>query len=160
MTANVTYLGGGRFSLSITDNTTHKSFATTASAPVGGRDAAQLSSAEWVVERAATISKGYLTILPLATFDAPGVTFTDASYKVGNGGPITLQQAVDNDTEYAGYPADPPAQPYWEHMFMYGVDDSNSQYPLDEVSVVSGNSFDALFVKNGEPFPIPGVFRH
>jgi hypothetical protein len=100
MTASVTYNGGGSFTLSITDNTTGQSYTTTVSAPVGGPNAAQRSSAEYVVERAATIDHGYLTILPLATFNTD-VTFTGASF-AANGTTTTLQQAINALPEYAG----------------------------------------------------------
>jgi hypothetical protein len=63
ITASVTYDGGGSFTLSIADNTTGQAFSTTASAPVGGPNVASRNSAEFIVERAATIDKGYLTIL-------------------------------------------------------------------------------------------------
>jgi hypothetical protein len=157
ITASVTYNGGGSFTLSITDNTTGQSFTKTASAPAGGPNVAQRSSAEWVVERPATIYNGYLTILPLATFD-PEVTFTDASF-TASGTTATLQNAIDNDTHYAGYPDTPPAQPYWEQFTMVGVDSDGNAYPLDYISDVTGNSFTASFLDNGTPFPIPGVFR-
>ena len=152
ITASVNYLGGGRFKLSITDITAGQSFSTTQSAPVGGRDAAQLNSAEWVIERAATIYKGYLTILPLTTF-AP-LTFTDATF-VADGTSASLQDAVSSDTHYAGYPDPAPLQPYWEDMYIWGA----SHEPLDEVGPVVGDSFTATFIDNGTPVELPGVFR-
>jgi len=157
ITASVTYNGRTSFTLSIADNTTGESFSTTVSAPAGGSKIAERSSAEFVVERPATISKGYLTILPLATFTTDEI-FTDASFTAG-GTTMTLQQAVDNLTEYAGFPDTPPPQPYWEQMTMVGVDDIGNAFPLDSVSSVVGNSFSATFLDNGTPFPIPGVFR-
>jgi len=165
ITASVEYLGRGSFRLSISDHTSGQSFTTTASAPVGGRDAAQRSSAEWVVERAATIYKGYLTFLPLATFghpavlNDPGVTFTDASFTVANGPSQTLQGATPPATEYPGFPAPTPPQPYWEHMTMIGLDGGGNPYPLDKVSDVVGNSFTATFLDNGTALPYPGVLR-
>lgn len=157
ITASVTYDGKTSFTLSIADTTTGESFSTTVSAPSGGSKIAERSSAEFVVERAATISKGYLTILPLATF-TPDEVFTDASFTAG-GTTMTLQQAVGSLTEYAGFPDTPPPQPYWEQMIMAGVDDNGNAFPLDDVSSVTGNSFSATFLDNGTPFPIPGVFR-
>jgi hypothetical protein len=158
ITASVAYLGRGTFKLSITDNTSGQSFTTTASAPVGGRDAAERSSAEWVVERAATIYKGYLTFLPLATFDDP-VAFTDASYSIGNAGAQTLQDAVSSFLEYAGDGSTPPPQPFWEHMTMIGSDLDGNVIPLDDVSAVAGNSFTASFLDNGTALLYPGVIR-
>jgi hypothetical protein len=157
ITASVTYNGRGSFTLSIADNTTGQSFSTTPSAPVGGPKVAQRNSAEFIVERAATISKGYLTILPLSTFNNDEI-FTDASFTAG-GTTTTLQQAVDNFTEYAGFPDTPPAQPYWEQITMIGVDSNGNPFPLDSISPVVGNSFSATFLANGTPFPIPGIFR-
>lgn len=156
ITATVTYNGGGSFTLSLTDNTTGQSFTKTASAPAGGPNVAQRSSAEWIVERPATISKGYLTILPLATFDSS--TFTDASF-TANGTTATLQDVVDHDNYYAGYPDTPPAQPYWEYMTMVGVNSFGFAYPLDYISNVSTNSFTSDFLANGNPYPIPGFYR-
>jgi len=156
ITASVTYNGGGSFTLSIADNTSGQSFSTTTSAPVGGPKVAQRSSAEFIVERAATISKGYLTILPLSTFSNDEI-FTDASFTAG-GVTSTLQQAVAG-TEYAGFPATPPPQPYWEQMTMVGLDNNGDPFPLDFISPVAGNSFSATFLANGTPLPIPGVFR-
>jgi hypothetical protein len=157
MTANVTYLGGGSFQLSIMDTTSSQSFSIVARAPVNGPNAALRNSAEWVVERAATIYKGYLTILPLATFS--DVTITDASFTVGTQSPVsyTLQYAVDNYSEYSGYPAVPPTQPYWENIYMVGY--NGAYYPLDSTGPVTTNSFTVHFLDNGEPLPIPGVFR-
>lgn len=159
ITASVSYLGGGSFHLSISDDTNGQSFTTTARAPVGGPDSPQRSSAEWVVERAATIYKGYLTILPLATFS--DVTFTSASFKAG-GESFTLQYAVDHFTQYGGYPNSPPSQPYWEQIYIVGYDSTTGHYdlPLDTVSAVTSNSFTISFLANGEPIPIPGILRH
>jgi len=157
ITASVTFDGKTSFTLSIADNTTGESFSTSVSAPAGGSKIAERSSAEFVVERAATISKGYLTILPLATFTTDEL-FTDASFIAG-GTTMTLQQAVDNLTEYAGFPDTAPPQPYWEQMTMVDVDNNGNPFPLDSVSSVTGNSFTASFLDNGAPFPIPGVFR-
>ena len=157
ITASVIYNGGGSFTLSIADNTTGESFSTTTSAPAGGPNVAQRNSAEFIVERAATISKGYLTILPLATFNNDE-TFSAASFTAG-GATMTLQQAVDNLTQFAGFPATPPPQPYWEKITMVGVDNNGNPFPLDSISPVVGNSFTATFLDNGTPFPIPGVFR-
>jgi hypothetical protein len=164
MTAIVTYLGGGSFQLSIEDTTSSHSFSIVAHAPVNGPKAAVRDSAEWVVERAATISKGYLTILPLATFS--DVTITDASFTVGTQSPVThtLQYAVGTYAEYLGYPTDPctpsctpPGQPYWENMYIVGY--NGAYYVLDSTGPVATNSFTVHFLHNGEPFPIPGVFR-
>jgi hypothetical protein len=158
ITASVVYNGGGSFTLSIVDNTNGQAFSTTASAPLGGPDAAQRNSAEFVVERAATISKGYLTVLPLTTLTT-AETFTNAAF-TANGVTRTLQQAVDSFTEYTGSSiTPPPAQPYWERMTMVGVDNAGNAYPLDAVSAAVGNSFTATFLANGTAFPIPGVIR-
>jgi hypothetical protein len=157
ITASVTYNDRGSFTLALVDNTTGESFSTTASAPAGGPNLAQRNSAEFIVERAATISKGYLTILSLATFNSDEV-FTDASFTAG-GTTSTLQQAVDNLPEYAGLPTPPPPQPYWEQITMVGTDSNGNTIPLDSVSSVVGNSFSATFLDNGTPFPIPGVYR-
>lgn len=157
ITASVTYDGQTSFTLSIADNTTGQSFSTTVSAPAGASKVPERSSAEFVVERAATIHTGYLTILPLATFTDDEL-FTDASLTAG-GTTMSLQQAVDNLTEYAGLPDTAPPQPYWEQMTMIGVDSSGNPFPLDSVSSVVGNSFSASFLDNGTPYPIPGIHR-
>lgn len=156
ISASVAYNGGGSFTLSMTDNTNGQSFTKTVSAPVGGPNAAQRTSAEWVVERAATIYKGYLTILPLATFDS--VTFSSATYSVGAASTSTLQHAVDTYPQYAGYPNPPPSQPYWEQITMVGFSGGNL-INLDTVTAVSSNIFSVSFQANGDPYPIPGVFR-
>lgn len=156
ITASVTYNGGGSFTLSIADTTNHQSFTTTVHAPVGGRDSAQLSSAEWVVERAATISKGYLTILPLATFDS--TTFTASSF-TSNGVMNTLQYAVDNYPQLTD-PSNPPTQPYWDQMTMVSLDSGGNPYPLVSVSSSVSNSFAVSFLTNGTPYPIVGALRH
>lgn len=157
VTASVSYLSGGSFKLSISDLTNGASFTTTARAPQGGPGVAQRNSAEWVVERAATIYKGYLTILPLATFDS--ATFTSESFAVSNGSPTTLQDAVTNYSEYSGA-GTPPTQPYWENMVMVGLDSSGNPYPLVTTSAVSSGVFTVVFLANGTPYPIPGIFRH
>lgn len=156
ITASVTYGGRGSFTLSITDSTDGQSFTTTAHAPTGGSNAAQRNSAEWVVERAATISKGYLTILPLATFS--DVTFSSSSFTVGGGASTTLQYAVTHYTEYSGYPATAPSQPYWEQMYIV-TPSGNTFTSLDSTSTVTTNTFTVSFIDNGVPFPIPGVYR-
>jgi hypothetical protein len=156
ITASVTYDGGGSFTLSIADNTTGQAFSATASAPVGGPNVASRNSAEFIVERAATIDKGYLTILPLATFSTE--MFTGATYTAA-GTTLSLQDTVNNLTEYAGFPATPPPQPYWENITMVGVDQNGNAFPLDSISSVAGHFFTATFLVNGTPFPIPGVFR-
>jgi hypothetical protein len=99
----------------------------------------------------------YLTILPLATF-TNAETFSAASFTAG-GATTTLQQAVDNFTEYPGFPATPPAQPYWEKITMVSLDSNGNPFPLDSISPVVGNSFTATFLANGTTLPIPGVFR-
>ena len=157
ITATVTFNGGGSFTLSISDNTNGQSFSTTTSAPTGGPNAAQRNSAEFIVERAATISQGFLTILPLATF-TNAETFSAASFTAG-GATTTLQQAVDTMTQYPGT-GTPPPQPYWEKITMVGLDSNGNPFPLDSISAVVGNSFTATFLANGTPLPIPGVFRH
>lgn len=159
ITASVDYNGGGSFTLAMTDNTDSQSFTTTVNAPVGGLDAAQRSSAEWVVERAATIYKGYLTILPLATFGS--TAFSAASF-TSNGVTDTLQHAVDSYPQVTD-PANPPPQPYWDQITMVSVDTTTSPptiTPLVTVSSVSSNSFTVGFLANGAPFPIVGVYRH
>lgn len=155
ISASVTYLGSGSFQLSMTDTTTGQSFSTTQKAPVGGPNVAQTNSAEWVVERAATIYKGYITILPLASFTP--VTFSSETFTIGSGSPITLQQAVDSYTQYPGYPATPPSQPYWENMYIVSITSSGSIIPLDTTSSVSSNSFTVSFIGNGVPLPIVRV---
>jgi len=157
ITASVVYIGGGSFTLSMTNNSNHQSFAITTSAPVGGPNAALRTSAEWIVERAATIDNGFLTILPLATFDSVG--FSGASFKVGNGSPITLQNALRTYPELVdGKPV--PTPPYWEQITMVDVDSNGNPIPLDSISAVKSSSFTAEFLANGNPLPIPGVFRH
>ena len=149
ITASVEYLGGGSFNLSIQDLKNGQSFSIVARAPVNGPDAAQRNSAEWVVERAATIYKGYLTILPLATF-SPAVTFSGESFTAG-GNTHTLQYAVDNFVQYAGS-GTAPSLPYWEQMYIVGTTSTSTTYvPLDSTSSVSSNSFTVTFVDNGEP---------
>lgn len=155
VTANVTYLGGGSFTLAISDNTDGQSFSTTVRAPVGGPDAAVRNSAEWVVERAATISQGYLTILPLATFGS--TTFTDPSFTAG-GTTMTLQAATTTFTQITNQ-NNPPAQPYWDQMTMVSVDSSGTITPLVTTSSVSSNSFSVSFLANGVPYPIVGALR-
>lgn len=154
MTASVNYLGRGSFQLSMTDTTTGQSFSTTQKAPVGGPNVAQRNSAEWVVERAATIAKGYLTILPLATFSI--VTFTGESFTAG-GSAHTLQYAIDNYAQYLGYPNSPPSQPYWENMYIVSITSSNTLVPLDSTSTVTSNSFTVSWLANGTPIPIQRV---
>ncbi len=157
ISASVNYIGGGQFTLSLTDKTSGHSFSTTTNAPVGGRDVAQRNSAEWVVERAATIYRGYLAILPLATFS--GVTFTSESFTAG-GVTNTLQYAVNNYAQYSGYPTTPPSQPYWENMYIVGFDSNGAPYPLDSTSSVNSNSCSVSLIANGAPIEIPGIYRH
>lgn len=153
ITASVNFNGGGSFTLSIADTTNGQSFTTTVYAPVGGRDAAQRGSAEWIVERAATISKGYLTILPLATFDS--TTFTNAAYSPGSGS-STLQGAI----KAFGACAATPVAPCYDQMTMISVNPDNSHTSLVSVSTAASDSFTVSFLANGTPYPIPGVYRH
>lgn len=153
--ATVVSNGGGSFTLAIVDTTNGQSFITTVHAPVGGRNAAQLGSAEWVVERAATIYKGYLTILPLATFDS--TTFTSASYAVNNGAPTTLQSAVGSLPQCTG--VSPEASCY-DQMTMVALDSGGNPYSLVSTSAVTSNSFTVSFLTNGTPYPIPGAIGH
>ncbi|MDG6988368.1 MAG: hypothetical protein JRN21_03480 [Nitrososphaerota archaeon] len=154
ITASVAYNGGGSFTLSIADNTNGQAFSTTVSAPVNGPDAAQRGSAEWIVERAATISNGYLTILPLATFDS--TTFTHASFAT-TAGSSSLQDAI------AVYPAcgpSPSFAPCYDQITMVSVNSDGSLTNLVSVTTASSNSFTVSWLANGTPFPIPGVYRH
>lgn len=157
ISASVNYIGGGRFTLSISDSTSGQSFSITANAPRGGPNVAQRDSAEWIVERAATIYKGYLTILPLATFSA--ITFQSASFTVGNEPSITLEYAVSHYTQYAGYPATAPSQPYYEQMYIV-TPSGNNVVQLDSTSGVTSNSFTVTFITNGDPVVLPGIYRH
>jgi hypothetical protein len=161
ITATVQYLSGGSFQLSIEDTTHSQSFSIVARAPVGGAKVAQRNSAEWIVERAATIYKGYLTILPLATFS--DVTIRDASFTVDAGSPVTLQYVVGHPAEYVEYSGSgtPPSQPYWESMYIVGYNSGTGHYDLhlDATSSVASDSFTVSFLNNGAPILLPGVFR-
>ena len=154
MAASVTFLASGSFQLSITDTTSGQSFSAVERAPVGGPHVAQTNSAEWIVERAATISKGYITILPLATFSQ--VTFSGASF-VASGNTYSLQYAIDNYAQYSGFPATAPSQPYWENMFIVSITPTNTLVQLDSASAVTSNSFTVSFIDNGVPLPIQRV---
>ncbi len=155
ITASVVYNGGGSFTLSISDTTDGQSFATTVHAPVGGLNAAQRGSAEWVVERAATIYKGYLTILPLATFGS--TTFTSASFTVGSGPQTTLQSAVG---AYAACSGTSPETSCFDQMTMVSVNSDGSLTSLVQTSAVSSNAFSVAFLANGTPYLIPGAIGH
>ena len=155
MTASVVSNGGGSFTLSIEDTNNGQSFTTSVHAPVGGRDVAQRSSAEWVVERAATIYKGYLTILPLATFAS--TTFSDETFTIGSGTSITLQSAT---TTYPACTGVSPETSCYDQMTMVALDSSGAPYPLVTTSTMSGNSFSVTFLDNGTPYPIPGAIGH
>lgn len=155
ITASVVYNGGGSFTLSITDNTNGQSFTTTVHAPANGPNAAQRSSAEWVVERAATIYQGYLTILPLATFAS--TTFSDATFTLGSGASTTLQSAT---TAYPPCTGVSPETSCYDQMTMVSVDSSGNITPLVQTSAVSSNSFSVSFLANGAPYLIPGAIGH
>ncbi|HVP17111.1 MAG TPA: G1 family glutamic endopeptidase [candidate division Zixibacteria bacterium] len=71
MFANVTYLTGSTFRVSITDTTTGKSYSTTASVSNAAR-----SSAEWIAEAPSS----YFGVLPLANFGT--INFGSDSTKV------------------------------------------------------------------------------
>ncbi len=155
MIASVTYNGGGSFTLSISDTTSGQSFTNTVHAPAGGRGVAQRSSAEWIVERAATIFKGYLTILPLATFVS--TTFSDETFTIGSGAATTLQSATSTYSQCTGTS---PETSCFDQMTMVDLDSSGVPYPLVTTSTVSSNQFSVSFLANGNPFPIPGAIGH
>jgi hypothetical protein len=73
ISASVTYNGGGKFTLKLSDSDGNQSYTTTQSLANP-----QLSSAEWIVE-APSSSRG---VLPLANFGS--VTFTTASATISN----------------------------------------------------------------------------
>jgi Peptidase A4 family len=156
ITATVTYNGRGSFTISIADSSNGQSFAITAHAPAGGPGVAQRSSAEWVVERAATIYKGYLTILPLATFEP--ATFTSASFTVDNGPATSLQDAVST---YPGCTGSSPETSCYDQMIMLSFDSNGNLYQIDSTSLVSlSSSFTVTFIDNGLPLLLPGYIGH
>jgi hypothetical protein len=79
MSASVTFDGNDRYTLTITDQTTGKSFSTTVKFKPFGTSAQRLS-AEWILEAPSTIGG---TILPLANFGT--ASFTDCSFTDGSG---------------------------------------------------------------------------
>jgi len=155
ITASVMYNSGGSFTISISDTTNSQSFTTTVHAPVGGHNVAQRSSAEWVVERAATIYKGYLTILPLATFTS--IIFNEATFTIGSGSPASLQSATITYPPCIGTPHETSC---YDQMTMVSVDSSHNITPLVLTSGISSNSFSVSFLANGTPYPIPGAIGH
>ena len=160
ITATVEYLGGSSYKLSIEDVTSGRSFSTVAHAAEGGPNVPQRNSAEWIVERAATIYKGYLTILPLASFTPVQYYIIEGAYfTVGDDCPQPLQYAVNTYEQYTGEPA--PSLPYWDSIYIVGYNSDTGQYDLalDETSPVTFNAFTITFIDNGAPIPLSGIFR-
>ncbi len=102
MFANVTYIGSGKFVLSITNLTTNTSFSTTQT-----NTSAPRSSAEWIAE--ATTVNG--TIAPVADYGT--VKFNDATASLNGGKPepisslsgySQIQLSPSSSSDFGAYP--------------------------------------------------------